>query len=135
MKTWNDYKEYVRTVDPETAKDIKETEEVAAIVTAMVEQRNALGLSQRELAAMCGLPQSSVARIESCKTTPNLGTLEYFPAPRINAYCFSRQSYRVISYHGVCFIQQAPFSLSVLTFPFIFSSEIITAFSPRHIIS
>ena len=25
MKTWNDYKEYVRTVDPETAKDIKET--------------------------------------------------------------------------------------------------------------
>ena len=75
MKTWNDYKEYVRTVDPETAKDIKETEEVAAIVTAMVEQRNALGLSQRELAAMCGLPQSSVARIESCKTTPNLGTL------------------------------------------------------------
>ena len=66
MKTWNDYKEYVRTVDPETAKDIKETEEVAAIVTAMVEQRNALGLS---------LPQSSVARIESCKTTPNLGTL------------------------------------------------------------
>ena len=75
MKTWNDYKEYVRTLDPETAKDIKETEEVAAIVTAMVEQRNALGLSQRELAAMCGLPQSSVARIESCKTTPNLGTL------------------------------------------------------------
>ena len=60
MKTWNDYKEYVRTVDPETAKDIKETEEVAAIVTAMIEQRNALGLSQRELAAMCGLPQSSV---------------------------------------------------------------------------
>ena len=40
MKTWNDYKEYVRTVDPETAKDIKETEEVAAIVTAMVEQRS-----------------------------------------------------------------------------------------------
>ena len=26
-------------------------------------------------AAMCGIPQSSVARIESCKTTPNLGTL------------------------------------------------------------
>ena len=30
---------------------------------------------KREIAAMCGLPQSSVARIESCKTTPNLGTL------------------------------------------------------------
>ena len=75
MKTWNDYKEHVKTVDPVIAKDMEETEEIAAIVTSMVEQRNALGLSQRDLAAMCGIPQSSVARIESCKTTPNLGTL------------------------------------------------------------
>ena len=75
MKTWNDYKEYVKAVDPVIAKDMEETEEIAAIVTAMVAQRNALGLSQRDLAAMCGIPQSSVARIESCKTTPNLGTL------------------------------------------------------------
>ena len=75
MKTWNDYKEHVKAVDPVIAKDIEETNEIAAIVTAMIEQRNALGLSQRDLAAMCGIPQSSVARIESCKTTPNLGTL------------------------------------------------------------
>lgn len=75
MKTWNDYKEHEKAVDPVIAKDMEETKEIAAIVTAMVEQRNALGLSQRDLAAMCGIPQSSVARIESCKTTPNLGTL------------------------------------------------------------
>lgn len=75
MKTWDDYKEHVKTVDPMGAKDIEEAEEIAAIVSAMVEQRNALCLSQRDLAAMCGLPQSSVARIESCKTTPNLSTL------------------------------------------------------------
>lgn len=75
MKTWNDYKEHVRTVDPKIGKDIDEVENISSIVSAMVEQRTALGLSQRELAAMCGIPQSSVARIESCKTTPNLGTL------------------------------------------------------------
>lgn len=75
MKTWNDYKKHVRAVDPVIAKDIEEADEIAAIVTAMVEQRNTLGLSQRDLATMCGIPQSSVARIESCKTTPNLGTL------------------------------------------------------------
>ncbi len=75
MKTWNNYKEHVKAVDPVIAKDMEETEKIAAIVTAIVEQRNALGLSQRDLAAMCGIPQSSVARIESCKTTPNLGTL------------------------------------------------------------
>ena len=75
MKTWNDYKEYVKSVDPEIKKDIDEVEAISAIVSAMVKQRTSLGISQRELAAMCGIPQSSVARIESCKTTPNLGTL------------------------------------------------------------
>lgn len=75
MRTWNDYKEHVKNVDPEITKDIEEVEGVFAIVSAMVEQRTAMGLSQRDLAAMCGIPQSSVARIESCKTTPNLGTL------------------------------------------------------------
>ena len=56
-------------------KEPDEVEIISSIVSAMVEQRTSLGLSQRELAAMCGIPQSSVARIESCKTTPNLGTL------------------------------------------------------------
>ena len=75
MSTWNEYKEYVKTVDPDAGRDIDEANEVASIVTAMVRQRNALGLSQRDLAEMCGMPQSSVARIESYKTTPNLDTL------------------------------------------------------------
>ena len=75
MRTWNDYKEHVRTVDPEISKDMAEVEALSQIVKAMVEQRNALGLSQRELAALCGIPQSSVARIESFKTVPNLDTL------------------------------------------------------------
>lgn len=75
MRTWNDYKEHVRTVDSEISKDMEEVEALSQIVKAMVEQRNALGLSQRELAALCGIPQSSVARIESFKTVPNLDTL------------------------------------------------------------
>lgn len=75
MRTWSDYKEHVRTVDPEISKDMEEVEALSQIVKAMVEQRNALGLSQRELAALCGIPQSSVARIESFKTVPNLDTL------------------------------------------------------------
>ena len=59
MKTWNDYKEHVRTVDPEMGKEMDEVETISAIVSAMVEQRTSLGLSQRALAAMCGIPQSS----------------------------------------------------------------------------
>lgn len=49
VKTWNDYKEHVRTVDPEIVKDIDEVENISSIVSAMVEQRTSLGLSQREL--------------------------------------------------------------------------------------
>ena len=75
MRTWNDYKEHVKAVDAEAAKDMEEIESLASIVGTLVEQRNALGISQRELATMCGIPQSSVARIESFKTTPNLDTL------------------------------------------------------------
>lgn len=75
MKIWNEYKEYVGKVDEKAYEDVKEAEELASIVTAMVEQRNDMGLSQRDLAKMCGLPWSSIARIESCKTIPNLKTL------------------------------------------------------------
>ena len=40
MKTWNDYKDYISTVDPEIAKVIKEAEEIATIVSEKVEQTN-----------------------------------------------------------------------------------------------
>ena len=75
MKTWNDYKAHVKAIDPEGKKDIEELENLAAIVSAIIEKRNELGLSQRELASICGIPQSSVARIESFKTIPNLDTV------------------------------------------------------------
>ena len=75
MKTWNDYKNHVKNNDSEIGKDLEDIENISAIVSAMIAKRNALGLSQRELAAMCDIPQSSVARIESFKTTPNLATL------------------------------------------------------------
>ena len=75
MRTWNDYKEHVKSVDPQAKKDIEEIENLSAIITAVAAKRNALGISQWELASMCGIPQSSVARIESYKTTPNLDTL------------------------------------------------------------
>ena len=73
--TWNDYKKYVRNTNPEIGKDIDEIEAISRIVGAMIEQRHILNLSQRDLADLCGLPQSSVARIESGKSTPNLSTL------------------------------------------------------------
>ncbi len=75
MKTWNDYKDHVKTVDPVAGKDLEDIEEQAAIISAVIKKRTELGMSQRDLAATCGIPQSSVARIEAHTTTPKLDTL------------------------------------------------------------
>lgn len=75
MRTWDDYKNYVKSIDEQAKEDLEIVENTAAIITAMIKQRNEMGISQRELATICGMPQSSVARIESHKTTPNLETI------------------------------------------------------------
>ncbi|WP_026506653.1 helix-turn-helix domain-containing protein [Butyrivibrio sp. MC2013] len=75
MSDWTNYKNKVRMNNPEIGKDLDEVEEISAIVGAMIEQRHNLELSQRDLADLCGIPHSSVARIESGKSTPNLSTL------------------------------------------------------------
>ena len=38
MKTWNDYKEYAKAVNPESKKGIEEIEVLAAIAGTMIEQ-------------------------------------------------------------------------------------------------
>ncbi len=75
MSDWAKYKEKVRNINPEIGKDLDEVEEVSTIVGAMIERRHSLALSQRDLAELCGMPHSSVARIESGKSIPNLSTL------------------------------------------------------------
>ena len=75
MANWTDCKNHVSETNPEIAKDIDEAEMLSKIVGAMIEQRHSLNLSQRDLAEQCGLPQSSVARIESGTSSPNLSTL------------------------------------------------------------
>ena len=73
--TWDDYKNHVKTTDPIGYEILYEAELEANVISAIIHQRNELGLSQRDLAAICGIPQSSVARIESLKTMPRLDTL------------------------------------------------------------
>ena len=46
MSDWTDYKNRVRTNNPEIGKDFDEIEEISAIVGAMIEQRHNLELSQ-----------------------------------------------------------------------------------------
>ena len=75
MRTWEDFKNNAKELNEITKEDIEEMEELAAIISAIIERRNELGISQRELAEICGLPHSSVARIESCQVKPKVETL------------------------------------------------------------
>ena len=75
MKTWDDYKEHIRTISPDDAAEIAEIETLSAIISQVILKRRNMGISQRELATMCNMPQSSIARIEACKTIPKLDTL------------------------------------------------------------
>ena len=75
MRTWNDYKKHVKNIDNVSREEMENIENMASIIGTIIDHRNALGISPRELASMCGMPQSSIARIESYKTTPSLDTL------------------------------------------------------------
>ena len=75
MRTWEDYKKEAKSVSDVVKQDIEEMEVLATIVTAIIDRRNELGYTQRDLAVICGLPQSSVARIEACVVKPNVETL------------------------------------------------------------
>ena len=46
-----------------------------ALIGKMIEAREQKGLSQRELAELCGVKQPAIARLESMKTTPQIDTL------------------------------------------------------------
>ena len=46
MKTWDAYKDHVKKVDPDAKRDIEEMENIAAIVSKMMEKRNDLGITQ-----------------------------------------------------------------------------------------
>lgn len=54
---------------------MEEIEEISSIISSIISRRQELGMSQRTLAEWCGIPQSSIARIETLKTTPKLDTL------------------------------------------------------------
>lgn len=39
MKTWDDYKDHVKAVDPVAARDMEEIEGISSIISAIVKQR------------------------------------------------------------------------------------------------
>lgn len=58
------------------SKDEKERVELlSSIICTLIEAREEKGLTQRELAKLCGLKQPALARVESMKSLPQLDTI------------------------------------------------------------
>jgi transcriptional regulator with XRE-family HTH domain len=47
----------------------------ASLISKLVEARESIGLTQKELAERSGLTQSAIARLENMKATPQIDTL------------------------------------------------------------
>ena len=75
MKTWTDYKTQYIEKSAQNKADVEYIEYVADFVAQIIEAREEKGLSQAELAALCGLKQSAISRMESLKATPQLDTI------------------------------------------------------------
>lgn len=75
MKTWEELKKELKKKGGRIKTDVEEMENLAEVVTTIYKKREKMGLSQQDLAKLCDIPQSTIARIETFKTTPNIDTL------------------------------------------------------------
>ena len=75
MQEWKDFERKAIAEGGTIKEDFEEMEVIASIITSIIQKRNELGYSQRFLADLCGLPQSSIARIEAYIVKPNVDTL------------------------------------------------------------
>lgn len=73
--TWDKVKEELKAGNNTSKQIIEEIETYVDIIAALNSKRQELGITQRDLAKLCKIPQSSVARIESFKVSPNIDTL------------------------------------------------------------
>ena len=75
MNEWTEFKNELKQIDDVVKQDVEEMEVLSNIINAIIRRRNELGYSQRDLANLCNIPQSTVARIEKLIVNPNLDTL------------------------------------------------------------
>lgn len=65
----------IKAQSEESRLTIEAAEKTIKIINKIVESREALGLTQRDLAKKCGIQQPALARIETCKVIPKLNTI------------------------------------------------------------
>ena len=77
----NTFAEYMADEDRVSPAEREKIYFEVALIGKMIEAREQRGLSQRELAKLCGVKQPAIARLESLKATPQIDTLFKILAP------------------------------------------------------
>ena len=72
MKTWEQARQDITSISEAEKQEIRQ---MAQLVARIIERRQALGLTQKQLAERAGLKQAAVARLESATTMPRVDTL------------------------------------------------------------
>ena len=72
MKTWEQVRGEITSISEEEKQEIRQ---MAQLVARIIERRQSLGLTQKQLAERAGLKQEAVARLESARTMPRVDTL------------------------------------------------------------
>lgn len=75
MKPVRTFSEYMRDETRVTSAEKEKINFEIELIGKMIEAREEKGLSQRQLAEMCGVKQPAIARLENMKATPQIDTL------------------------------------------------------------
>ncbi len=75
MKTFNDMLEK-QLEDDEFRKEYEAIQPEIDIIKALVDARNSLNLTQKELAERTGINQADISKIENCTRNPSLNLLK-----------------------------------------------------------
>ena len=73
--TMNQLWNQVKDKSPEKKETVEVAEQMAQIIDEIVSARLDQGLSQRDLAKLCNMKQSAIARMETLQAVPRLDTL------------------------------------------------------------
>ena len=81
MKEINTFADYMADESRVTPEERQKINFEVELIGKMIEAREKKGYSQRELAELSGVKQPAIARMESLKSTPQIGTLLKILAP------------------------------------------------------
>lgn len=72
MKTWKEVRAGIESLS-EAEKD--EIQNAVQLIASLVETREKMGLSQKEIATRSGVRQPAIARMEKCGVMPRIDTI------------------------------------------------------------